>query len=102
MHKKRGPECAGAETIPSPKMNPAKVRMSYDIKPSPHERRMDTSSKPKRWTEIARELQRAQRTEVSHRDRAIREQGGTALFCSFDQRTILGLPHLQEGRDEDM
>jgi hypothetical protein len=63
---------------------------------------MDTSSKPKRWTEIARELQRAQRTEVRHRDRASQEQAGKALFCNFDQRTILGLPHLQEGRDEDM
>jgi hypothetical protein len=63
---------------------------------------MDTSSKPKRWTEIARELQTAQRTELSHRDRACREQAGIPLFCSFDRRTLLGLPHLQEGRDEDM
>jgi hypothetical protein len=63
---------------------------------------MATSSKPKRWTEIARELQRAQRTELNNRDRAGREQGGTPLFCNFDQRTILGLPNLQEGRDEDM
>ena len=83
-------------------MNPAKVRMSYDSIPSLHERRMDTSSKPKRWTEIARELQRAQRTEVSNRDRASRAHAGIPLFCNFDQRTILGLPHLMEGRDEDM
>jgi hypothetical protein len=63
---------------------------------------MDTSSKPKRWTEIARELQRAQRSELENRDRAGRQQSGTPLFSGFDRRTILGLPHLQEGRDEDM
>jgi hypothetical protein len=61
-----------------------------------------TPSQPRRWTEIVRELQQMQRDELENLHRTSSRQKGTGLFNHCNTRVIMGLPILQEGRDEDM
>ena len=63
---------------------------------------VESLHKAKRWTEMARELGVAQRTEMRNHQWAAQRHRESALFTPFNARALMGLPMLQEGRDEDL
>ncbi len=61
-------------------------------------------SKPKLWTQIARELQAEQRSARAYMERFVKFHKRTPFFSTGDSlsQRLAGRPVLQEGRDEDM